>query len=100
MMRQSQHTLSIGTHGKGLVEITRPVLAWVLAQPGVVAPIIGASKLAQLHDNLAALEVRLSPEQLQALQAGSMPEAPFPYGIFTSQISQSIFGGNTVRGGH
>ncbi|WP_022824277.1 aldo/keto reductase [Hymenobacter norwichensis] len=85
-------------------EAERPMaqvaLAWVLAQPGVVAPIIGASKLAQLHDNLAALEVRLSPEQLQALQAGSMPETPFPYGIFTSQISQSIFGGNTVRGGH
>ena len=32
MMRQSQHTLSIETHGKGLVEITRPVLAWVSAQ--------------------------------------------------------------------
>ncbi|MBO0357609.1 aldo/keto reductase [Hymenobacter sp. BT186] len=83
-------------------EANRPMaqvaLAWVLAQPGVVAPIIGASKLPQLHDNLAALAIRLTPEQLQTLNEGSAPEQPFPYGIFTPQINQSIFGGKTVQG--
>lgn len=73
-------------------------LAWVLAQPGIVAPIIGASKLAQLHDNLAALDLRLTPEQLQALTEGSAPASSFPYGIFKPAINQSIFGGQTVQG--
>ena len=31
-MKQAQHTLGVPTHGKGLVPITRPVLAWVSAQ--------------------------------------------------------------------
>ncbi len=31
-MRQALHRLHIETHGKGLTEITRPVLAWVSAQ--------------------------------------------------------------------
>ena len=31
-MRQATHSLHVETHGKGLVEITRPVLAWVAAQ--------------------------------------------------------------------
>ena len=31
-MRQSLHRLHIETHGKGLVEFTRPLLAWVLEQ--------------------------------------------------------------------
>lgn len=42
-------------------------LAWVLAQAGVTAPIIGASKLEQLEDLVKALEVKLTPDDLQAL---------------------------------
>lgn len=43
-------------------------LAWLLAQPGVVAPIVGASKLPHLDDALAALETTLSPEDLVFLE--------------------------------
>lgn len=32
MMRQAQHRLSVGTQGKGLVEITAPVAKWIAAQ--------------------------------------------------------------------
>ena len=32
MMRQAQHRLSVETSGKGLVDITRPVAAWVAGQ--------------------------------------------------------------------
>jgi aryl-alcohol dehydrogenase (NADP+) len=42
-------------------------LAWVLAQPGVTAPIIGASKMGHLDDAVAALSVKLEVEELKAL---------------------------------
>ncbi|MBE9087804.1 MULTISPECIES: aldo/keto reductase, partial [unclassified Tolypothrix] len=42
-------------------------LAWLHAQTGVIIPIIGARKLSQFQDNLAALDVTLSPAHLQRL---------------------------------
>jgi aryl-alcohol dehydrogenase-like predicted oxidoreductase len=42
-------------------------LAWVLQQPGVTAPIVGASKMQHLEDAAAALEIRLDEEELKAL---------------------------------
>ena len=42
-------------------------LAWVLAQPGVTAPIIGASKPQHLDDALAALSLSLSADELASL---------------------------------
>jgi 1-deoxyxylulose-5-phosphate synthase len=50
-------------------------LGWVLAQPGVSAPIIGASKLSHLEDALKALEVKLSPEELRSLQEPYEPHS-------------------------
>ncbi|HEX8429050.1 aldo/keto reductase [Hymenobacter sp.] len=73
-------------------------LAWVSKQPGVTSPILGASKLEQLHDNLTSLEIRFTPDQLQTLNEASAPAAVFPYGIFTPAVNRSIFGGNTVQG--
>lgn len=73
-------------------------LAWVLAQPGVTAPIIGASKVEQLRDNLAALDLHLTPEQLRTLAEASAPDPIFPYGIFTPAVNRGVFGGASVRG--
>ena len=42
-------------------------LAWVLHQPGVTAPIIGASKPGHLEDAVAALSVKLDGAELKAL---------------------------------
>jgi 1-deoxyxylulose-5-phosphate synthase len=42
-------------------------LAWVLAQPGVTAPIIGATKLQHLDEAVAALKIQLSAEELKEL---------------------------------
>jgi 1-deoxyxylulose-5-phosphate synthase len=47
--------------------------AWLLNQPGVTGPIIGASKLPQLDDAAAALELRLTPEELKSLGDGYEP---------------------------
>ncbi len=50
-------------------------LAWILHQPGVTAPIIGASKLSHLDDAVKALALKLSDEELKALAA---PYRPHP----------------------
>jgi aryl-alcohol dehydrogenase-like predicted oxidoreductase len=50
-------------------------LAWVLQQPGITAPIIGASKMQHLDDAVAALAVKLDPGELQAL---AEPYQPHP----------------------
>ena len=42
-------------------------LAWLLAQPVITAPIIGANSVAQLQQNLAALDVTLTSAQLAQL---------------------------------
>jgi aryl-alcohol dehydrogenase (NADP+) len=48
-------------------------LAWVLAQPGVTSPIIGASKMEHLEDALTALSLKLDESELQTLSAAYEP---------------------------
>jgi len=43
-------------------------LAWMLHQPGITAPIIGASKPHHLEDAIVALDIRLSVEELRYLE--------------------------------
>jgi 1-deoxyxylulose-5-phosphate synthase len=47
--------------------------AWLLHKPGLTAPIIGASKLPQLDDAAAALELALSADEMAQLEAGYEP---------------------------
>jgi len=50
-------------------------LAWLLAQPGVTSPIIGASKIAHLDDAIAAIDIKLDAAELKAL---AEPYHPHP----------------------
>jgi aryl-alcohol dehydrogenase-like predicted oxidoreductase len=50
-------------------------LAWVLAQPGITAPIVGATKLGQLDDAVAALAIELSPQDIAEIEAPYVPHA-------------------------
>jgi aryl-alcohol dehydrogenase-like predicted oxidoreductase len=50
-------------------------LAWVMQKPGVTAPIVGATKLAHLDDAVAALAVKLTAEEIAALEAPYVPHA-------------------------
>jgi aryl-alcohol dehydrogenase (NADP+) len=50
-------------------------LAWILQKPGVVAPIVGATKMPHLEQAISSLDVRLSDEDIQALEA---PYRPHP----------------------
>lgn len=49
--------------GRG-ISLTHAALAWVRAQPGITAPIIGASRPAQLAESLAGLDVVLDAEAM------------------------------------
>ena len=53
----------------------RVALAWLLAQPGLTSPIVGATKPHHLEDAVAAIDVRLTPEEIQSLEE---PYGPHP----------------------
>ena len=50
-------------------------LAWVLAQPGITAPIVGASRMEQLEQAVGALEIALSAEERKFLEEPYVPHA-------------------------
>ena len=54
-------------------------LAWLLHKPVTTTIIVGARTEAQLDDNVRALGVRLSAEQMKALDEVSKPEWGYPY---------------------
>jgi aryl-alcohol dehydrogenase-like predicted oxidoreductase len=72
-------------------------LAWVQTRPGVASTIIGARRLDQLDQNLAALAVSLTPEHVAALDALSKPSLNFPAALGPTATS-IMHGGATVNG--
>jgi len=50
-------------------------LAWLLRQPGVDAPIVGATRMEHLDDAIAAVDLRLDDEEVEALQKPYVPHA-------------------------
>jgi aryl-alcohol dehydrogenase-like predicted oxidoreductase len=50
-------------------------LAWLLHKPVVTAPIVGASKLQHLDDAIGALSVKLTAEEIAALEEAYVPHA-------------------------
>ncbi|MGA7105830.1 MAG: aldo/keto reductase, partial [Candidatus Deferrimicrobiaceae bacterium] len=67
-------------------------IAWVRHRPqGVYIPILGASKTEQMKDNLGALDVALSAEQLGRLNEVSRVDLGFPL-AFLDQVRQIVYG--------
>jgi aryl-alcohol dehydrogenase-like predicted oxidoreductase len=71
-------------------------LNWVANRPGVASVIVGATKPAQLADNLGALDFTLPAELAQRLDAANRPEPQFPYTFFESEIQGMVHGGVAV----
>ena len=67
------------------VSIAQIAIAWLLHQPAVTSVIIGARRLAQLEDNLAAADVELATEELDALAAVSALPREYPGWMFETQ---------------
>jgi len=50
-------------------------LAWLMARPGVTAPIASASRVEQIDGLVAAMRLALGAGDIAALDAASAPEA-------------------------
>ena len=72
-------------------------LAWVQSRPGVASTIIGARRRDQLEQNLAALDVTLSPGEIASLDELSQPALNFPAN-FLKSAGMFMHGGATVNG--
>ena len=62
--------------GKSYAQIS---LNWLLRQPAVTAPIIGARTIEQLEDNLGASGWELDEQQVDELSEAGAPEDTYPY---------------------
>jgi aryl-alcohol dehydrogenase-like predicted oxidoreductase len=79
--------------GRSMAQVA---LNWVANRPGVASVILGATKVEQLEDNLAALDFTI-PAELQArLDAISNPEPRFPYTFFGPEFQGMVHGGCDV----
>jgi len=55
-------------------------LAWLLSRKGMTAPIVGASKMSHLDDAIAALDLKLTDEEIKALSKPYMPHRVLGHG--------------------
>ncbi|GLY29112.1 aldo/keto reductase [Kineosporia sp. NBRC 101731] len=73
-------------------------LAWTLQNPGITAPILGARTPAQLDDNLGALDVEFTADQLARLDEVSAIDLGFPHAMLASDhIRAQMLGDMTVE---
>lgn len=77
--------------------VARVALAWVQSRPGVTSTIIGARTLAQLEDNIAALDVKLAGAHVEKLDTLSKPTLNFP-ADFLGYSAAVLQGGTTING--
>lgn len=78
-------------------------LAWLRTQGNTTIPIIGAHKLSQIKDNLACVDINLSPEHLQRLNEVSQIELGFPHDFLQNDtIRERLYGGtfNAIENHH
>jgi aryl-alcohol dehydrogenase-like predicted oxidoreductase len=68
-------------------------LAWLRQRPESVIPIIGARKLTQLKDNLGCIGVKLTPAQIERLDAVSRIEMGFPHDFYPMDMVRSLSSG-------
>lgn len=67
-----------GIAGRQHVSVAEVALAWVRLQPGVTSTIIGARNVEQLQTNLASVQLTLTPDDLQAIEAVSKRPVLYP----------------------
>ncbi|RDL50447.1 L-glyceraldehyde 3-phosphate reductase [Ensifer sp. M14] len=73
-------------------------LNWVVTQQGVGAAIIGASRIEQLDDNLAALDFSIPLELRQHLNSASAVEPVYPYSLFADDYQAGILNAGVAVG--
>jgi aryl-alcohol dehydrogenase-like predicted oxidoreductase len=99
--RLSERNLTIAATAKTVAqELGRTpaqvALAWTLLNPGVTSTILGTRTLAQLEDNLGALDIRFSEDQIARLNVVSRIDLGFPHEFLNSGAMGMMFGGVNV----
>ena len=79
------------------VTASQVALAWTMLDPAVTSPLIGARTPAQLEDNLGALDVTLSPEQIARLDDATRIERGFPHELLEGPAMNMMLGNVTVE---
>jgi aryl-alcohol dehydrogenase-like predicted oxidoreductase len=69
-------------------------IAWTLLNPAVASPIIGVKTLAQLEDNLGALDVRLGAEHRALLEEASAISLGFPHDFLAKPLTRGVMFGD------
>ena len=77
------------------VSPSQVALAWLLHRPGVTSPIVGARKVSHLEDNLGAVAIDLSADELKALGDASKVDLGFPH-EFLAQLDGMMTGKQVV----
>jgi len=70
--------------------VARISLAWLLAKPVVTSVIIGAKRLDQLQDNLAAVEIKLTEEEVKQLDEVSALPPEYPGWMLPRQSANRL----------
>lgn len=74
------------------VSVARVALAWTLQRPAITSVIVGAKRLDQLQDNIAASDLRLSASQISAIDAASALSKEYPGWMFDRQLADRLPG--------
>ena len=69
---------------------------WVRQQSPHIIPILGARRVPQIEDNLAALNFTLSGEQLSRLSAIKPPEKDYPHSFWNDFVRRDLIFGEKV----
>jgi aryl-alcohol dehydrogenase-like predicted oxidoreductase len=83
----------------------RTALSWVLGRPAVSSVIVAARTLTQLEDNIRAVDLRLSDDDVRLLDAASDPGIPYPKWMVLQldtaedPRSKALYPGRYVDGG-
>ena len=98
----NQHSLDVAdVVGEVAAELgasrSQVAIAWTLANPAVVSPVMGARTVKQAEDNFGALDLVLTEAQLSRLAQASAPSPIFPDRFIGRPMAQQlIFGTTTV----
>lgn len=82
-----------GELGRSMAQVA---INWVAHRPGVATVLIGATQLAQLEDNLKALEFAIPAELSARVDAVSAPNPGSPYTFFAPGVQARMVGAHTV----
>ena len=73
-------------------------IGWARQQPGVVIPILGGRNLAQIKDNLGAIQLTLGPDHMKRLDEASRIDLGFPHNFLDKEfIRDLVYGGTYDR---